>query len=76
VTSALPQVDYTVAIEWGFYAFIFLAATGVLIGLVGDRLYDQRRLADVHRLDRFAHLYYPLFCLGVVLAYYLHFGRR
>lgn len=69
VTGALPQVGYTVAIEWGFYAFIFLAATCVLIALAGDRLYEERRLSDLRRLDIFSRIYYPAFILFVVLIY-------
>jgi branched-chain amino acid transport system substrate-binding protein len=76
VTSGLPQVGYTVAIEWGFYAFIFLSMTCIVIGLVGDRLYEQRRFSDVRRLDIFARIYYPAFILVVVLAYFLHFTGR
>jgi branched-chain amino acid transport system substrate-binding protein len=76
VTGALPQVGYTVAIEWGFYAFIFLSATCILIGLIGDRLYEQRRFSDLRRLDIFARLYYPAFIIVVVIAYFLHFSGR
>jgi ABC-type branched-subunit amino acid transport system substrate-binding protein len=76
VTSALPQVGYTVAIEWGFYAFIFLSATCILIGLIGDRLYEQRRFSDLRRLDILARIYYPAFVVLVVLAYFLHFSNR
>ena len=76
VTSALPQVGYTVAIEWGFYAFIFLSATCILIGLIGDRLYEQRRFSDLRRLDIFARIYYPAFIIVVVLAYFVHFSGR
>ena len=76
VTSALPQVGYTVAIQWGFYSFIFLSATCILIGLVGDRLYEQRRFDELNRLDLFSRVYYPLFILAVVVMYVVHFGGR
>jgi hypothetical protein len=36
VSAVLPQVGFTVAIECGFYAFIFLSAICIIIGLVGD----------------------------------------
>jgi hypothetical protein len=73
VTSGLPQIGYTVAIEWGFYAFIFLAAVCIVIGLIGDRLYEQRRFSDLRRLEIFARLFYPAYIIVVVLAYFLHF---
>ena len=74
VTSVLPQVGYTVAIEWGFYAFILLSATCVVIALAGDWLYEQRRLTELRRLDLFSRIYYPAFVALVVLAYVLRFG--
>jgi hypothetical protein len=74
VTSVLPQVGYTVAIEWGFYAFILLSATCILIALAGDWLYDQRRLTELRRLNLISRLYYPAFALVVVLAYVTRFG--
>ena len=74
VTGALPQVGYTVAIEWGFYAFIFLAATCVLVALAGDRLYEARRLSDLRRLDIFSRIYYPAFIVFVVLIYAIRFA--
>jgi ABC-type branched-subunit amino acid transport system substrate-binding protein len=74
VTGVLPQVGYTVAIEWGFYAFIFLCATCIIIGLAGDWLYEQRRLTELRRLDLFSRIYYPAFVLVVVLAYVVRSG--
>lgn len=74
VTSVLPQVGYTVAIEWGFYAFILLSAICIIIGLVGDRLYDERRYGELRRLDLFSHIFYPVFVAGVVAAYVIRYG--
>lgn len=74
VTSVLPQIGYTVAIEWGFYAFILLSAICIIIGLAGDWLYEQGRYQELRRLDRFSHLFYPLFILVVVLAYVYRFN--
>ena len=76
VTSGLPQIGYTVAIEWGFYAFIFLSAVCIVIGLIGDRLYEQRRFSDLRRLEIFARLFYPAYIIVVVLAYFLRFRSR
>ncbi|MDQ2652561.1 MAG: ABC transporter substrate-binding protein, partial [Chloroflexota bacterium] len=74
VTSFLPQIGYTVAIEWGFYAFILLSAICIIIGLAGDWLYEQGRYQELRRLDIFAHLFYPAFIAAVVLAYVYHYG--
>ncbi|MEZ4561223.1 MAG: ABC transporter substrate-binding protein [Thermomicrobiales bacterium] len=74
VTSVLPQIGYTVAIEWGFYAFILLSAICIIIGLAGDWLYEQGRYQELRRLDLFSHLFYPAFILAVVLAYVYRYG--
>jgi hypothetical protein len=50
--------------------------TCIVIGLVGDRLYEQRRFSDLRRLDIFARIYYPVFIMVVVLAYFLRFTGR
>jgi hypothetical protein len=74
VTGVLPQVGYTVAIEWGFYAFILLSATCIIFALLGDTLYDQRRLSELRRLDLISRIFYPAFVLVVVLAYVFRYG--
>ncbi len=74
VTSVLPQIGYTVAIEWGFYGFILLSAICIIIGLAGDWLYEQGRYQELRRLDLFSHLFYPAFILAVVGAYVFHYG--
>ncbi|MDQ6636287.1 MAG: ABC transporter substrate-binding protein [Candidatus Dormibacteraeota bacterium] len=73
VTGSLPNVEYTVAIEWGYYAFIFLSGTCLLIGLLGDRYYDDRRTVALNRLAFLSRLYYPAFVIAVVLIYYFKF---
>ncbi|MBJ7601749.1 MAG: hypothetical protein JF888_00900 [Candidatus Dormibacteraeota bacterium] len=75
VTGSLPNVEYTVAIEWGYYAFIFLSGTCLLIGLLGDRFYDDRRSVALSRLAILSRIYYPAFVLAVVLIYYLKFRQ-
>lgn len=74
VTNSLPSVDYTVAIEWAYYAFIALSASCVLLALVGRGLYEQRRLAAVRVLDRSARIAYPAFVLAVAAFYFFTFG--
>jgi ABC-type multidrug transport system permease subunit len=74
VRSALPDVGYTVAIEWGFYAFIVLAALCILVSMYANRLYQQRRLSDIRRLDLVARIAYPAIVAVVVLAYVIKFA--
>ena len=74
VTKSLPEVGYTVAIEWIFYAFIFLSALLILIGIVGQRLHRERRLTALAHLNVVARVVYPLFIVLVALVYWRRFG--
>ncbi len=74
VTNSLPDVGYTVAIEWLFYAFILLSACCIIIGLVGDYMYDNRNLVALRRLDVFSHVFFISFVVLVVGAYILRFN--
>ncbi len=74
VTSSLPSVDYTVAIEWAYYVFITLATSTVVVTLVGRHWQDERRLASVRALNRFARVYYPVVVGLVGVAYWWGFG--
>jgi ABC-type branched-subunit amino acid transport system substrate-binding protein len=74
VTRSLVNVEYTVAIEWAYYAFIALSVFMVVIALIGRRKQEKRRLASVRGLNNFARIFYALFVLGTVLAYTVAFG--
>ncbi|MFI9816818.1 ABC transporter substrate-binding protein [Saccharothrix variisporea] len=74
VTSQLPSVSYTVALEWGYYAFILLAATCVLIAMLRKRLVNRGRLETERRLATAARIAYPASILAVVLAYVVAFA--
>ena len=69
VTSSLPSVDYTVAIEWAYYAFIALSGLCIIGTLVGRRLTEQRQLSRVRILDRVLRIGYPLIVAAVAAAY-------
>ena len=73
VTASLPSVDYTVAIEWAFYAFIVLSGLLVLGSLAGQRLVNRRQLAKARSLDRAMRIGYPVFVLAVAAAYVIAF---
>jgi len=70
VTSSLPDVGYTVAIEWAYYAFILLSAFCLVIGLLGDKLYEKRRFTTLHKMDIFSRIFYPAFIALVVGLYW------
>jgi hypothetical protein len=73
VTNSLPSVDYTVAIEWAYYVFIALAAGTAVITLIGRKWNDERRLASVRGLKRFARIAYPMVILSVAFVYWYQF---
>jgi branched-chain amino acid transport system substrate-binding protein len=74
IAGALPDIGYSVAIEWGFYAFIALSAVMVLFNIMVERWYKAKRYAAVRQLDRFAQIIYPLVILIVVAIYAVRFG--
>ncbi|WNV89056.1 ABC transporter substrate-binding protein [Umezawaea sp. Da 62-37] len=74
VTSQLPSVSYTVALEWGYYAFILLAATCVLIAMLRKRFATTGHQVAERRLSKAARVGYPVFLLGVVITYVVAFG--
>jgi ABC-type branched-subunit amino acid transport system substrate-binding protein len=74
ISSNLPDIGYTVAIEWGFYIYIGLSALLVLVNITIERWYKARRYAAVAQLDRIARITYPVVILAVVTAYAVRFG--
>lgn len=74
ISGNLPDVGYTVAIEWGFYIYIGLSALLVLVNITIERWYKARRYAAVAQLDRIARVVYPVVILAVVTAYAVRFG--
>jgi cytochrome c-type biogenesis protein CcmH/NrfF len=74
VTSQLPSVSYIVALEWGYYAFILLAATCVLVAMLRKRLATMKRDKAEQTLSRAARIGYPVYLLGVVAVFLVTFG--
>lgn len=74
VTSQLPSVSYTVALEWGYYAFIMLAACCVLVAMLRKALDHARRGEAERRLATAARVGYPLYVLGIVAVYVTAFA--
>ncbi|MEU7527263.1 ABC transporter substrate-binding protein [Saccharothrix sp. NPDC042600] len=69
VTSQLPSVSYTVALEWGYYAFILLASICVLVAMLRKRLVSRGRGETERRLAVAARVGYPTYLLIIVLTY-------
>ncbi len=71
VVSVLPDVGYTVAIEWAFYAFILLSALCILVALIGGRLNESKQLSEMRILDWIARIGYPVLVGLVVVGYWI-----
>jgi hypothetical protein len=74
ISNSLPDVGYTVAIEWGYYVFIALSAVLVMINISIERLYKAKRFLAVSQLDWIARIVYPLVLLFVVMIYTVKYG--
>ena len=74
ISGNLPEIGYTVAIEWGYYTYIALSAMLVLINILIDRWYKRKRYVAVRRLDLFARILYPTVILIVITLYVLRFA--
>ncbi|MGC4104771.1 MAG: ABC transporter substrate-binding protein [Thermomicrobiales bacterium] len=69
IASQLPDIGYTVAIEWGYYVYIGLSAVLVLLTIAVDRSYKAKRFARVKRLDIFIRTMYPMAILAAICVY-------
>ncbi|WP_410667977.1 ABC transporter substrate-binding protein [Amycolatopsis sp. cmx-4-68] len=74
VTSQLPSVSYIVALEWGYYAFILLAATCVLVAMLRDRFATTGRGGTERTLTAAARIGYPLYLVSVVSVFLVAFS--
>ncbi|MGW0916816.1 ABC transporter substrate-binding protein [Streptomyces sp. NPDC002784] len=74
VTNSLPDIGYTVALEWAYYAFMFLVGTCVFISLAGAWLQEHDNIRAWNRLALVSRVYYPVFCLSVFLVYAAQLG--
>ncbi len=75
VSNQLPEIGYTVAIEWGYYAYLWMSAILILLTIAVDRSYKAKRFARVRKLDAFIRTAYPLSILVVVGTYWWQFYR-
>lgn len=71
VVSVLPDVGYTVAIEWAFYGFILLSALCILVALIGGKLNEAKQISEMRTLDIAARIGYPILVALIVLGYWV-----
>jgi len=74
IANQLPDIGYTVAIEWGFYLYIALAAALVLLNIAVDRSFKAKRFARVKKLDFVIRTIYPTAILITVGVYWFKYA--
>jgi ABC-type branched-subunit amino acid transport system substrate-binding protein len=74
VTSSLAGVDYSVAIEWAYYAFITLSGIMLLFTMIGRHYQEKRRLASLRKVNSFTKIFYGVFVFCTIMAYVIAFS--
>ncbi|MCC5636504.1 ABC transporter substrate-binding protein [Nostoc sp. CHAB 5844] len=76
VYNQLPDVGYTVAIEYIFYVFFGLSLFSILVGILSDRLILQGYKILALRIDLIAKIIYVITMLITVTIYWVAFSER
>ncbi len=76
IYASLPEVGYTVAIEYGFYLFFALALGAVFLALIGSRLYKSGNEEILNKLDLGARIAFPVIVLVVIAWYAVQYVPR
>jgi hypothetical protein len=74
VTGSLPDVSYTVAIEWLYYIYIIMSAGLVLVALIGNRLHARSATGKLRGLSLLSRIGYPASLIALAILYYLQYG--
>lgn len=76
VYRQLPEIGYTVAIEYVFYIFFGLSLFAILVGILSNRMVVEGRTRRATHLDRAAQSVYVLAILVTVVSYWAIYLRR
>ena len=60
INNQLPEIGYTIALEYTFYVFFFLCVFSIVITTIGEKLEKAGRKEAVRRLNLFARVFFPL----------------
>ncbi len=74
--NQLPEVSYTVAIEYVFYTYFFLCLIPVFVTVIAAKLDKAGRKEALRRLDIAARIVFPLIVLSLISIYGLAYGSR
>ena len=69
INNQLPEVGYTIALEYTFYVFFFLCVFSIVITTIGEKLDKAGRKKAVQRLNLFARVFFPFIVLVTVAVF-------
>ena len=76
VYNQLPEIGYTVAIEYIYYVFFGLSFFSIIVGILSDRLILQGDKTMASRIDLIAKIIYVITMLITVIIYWIIFSNR
>ena len=76
LNNQLPEIGYTVAIEYVFYVYFFLCLFPIIITPIGDRLEKAGKKVALRRLNLSVRIIFPLVVLSTVINYWLLYRDR
>ncbi len=75
LSNDLPEIDYLVAMEYGFFVLYFLFAFGMLDSVLCRHFVNRGRLDLVARFSNFGKGFYPLVIIATVVTMYFVYIR-
>ncbi|AFY72808.1 ABC-type branched-chain amino acid transport system, periplasmic component [Synechococcus sp. PCC 7502] len=69
----LPDVGYTMALEYVFHTFFALSIFCIVIGIIHDLLVLKGQTVRANQLDLVSQVFYCLVILGIILLYWYVF---
>ena len=76
VNNQLPEVGYTVALEYFFYFFFGLSLFAISVAIIADRLKLKGHKLIAERIDLATRIIYVLIIVMTVFVYWLAFRER
>ncbi|MFN5855278.1 MAG: hypothetical protein ACK456_05170, partial [Pseudanabaenaceae cyanobacterium] len=76
LNNQLPEIGYTVAIEYVFYVYFFLCLFPIIITPIGDSLEKAGKKVALRRLNLSVRIIFPLVVLSTAINYWLLYRDR
>ncbi len=76
INNQLPEVGYTVALEYAFYVFFFLSLFSIVRTAIGERLEKAGRKQAVWRLNLMARVFFPVVVFATIATYGIVYGNQ